>query len=404
MRKNDWLQDRPGSRGTGLCEVLGRRCLTAAWLVAAMSLLCGLLWLSACSDAVLEPDGSISYPGNTLRIETESVFHPESSSQVTTGGEVETDPPLVLLPSTDASTDTTGPHLTLVTEEPDGGTTEAHLTLPTTNPSPDIDSSFYMEFLSTGKSDCILILLDGKCVLIDTADKDDNTLICETLDGHGIKHIDYLILTHFDNDHIGSAATLLKRYTVGDVYMPDYARDSKLYRQMDAALTTAKGVGTTVHRLYAQDVELTIGTGSLWINATAMEGYEPGQTLGADEDNDRNEENNFSLITALRYEDTTAIFCGDAEKERMAEYLPLAQARGITSCTLLKIPHHGSSSSTALSDAVRAWKPRICVVCTDAEENVAAAVITNMRAVGAGAYFTYRGTICFAADGTVVYK
>lgn len=388
MRKNNRLQDRPGSRGTGLCEVLGRRCRTAAWLVAAMSLLCGLLWLSACSDAVLEPDGSISYPGNTLRIETESVFHPESSSQVTTGGEVETDPPLVLLPNTDASTDTTGPHLTL----------------PSSPTELDPDRSFYVEFLNTGKSDCILIVMEGKCILIDTADKDDNMLICEMLDGHGITHIDYLILTHFDNDHIGSAATLLKRYTVGDVYMPDYARDSKLYRQMDAALTTAKGVGTTVHRLYAQDVELTIGTGSLWINATAMEGYEPGQMLGADEDNDRNEENNFSLITALRYEDTTAIFCGDAEKERMAEYLPLAQARGITSCTLLKIPHHGSSSSTALSDAVRAWKPRICVVCTDAEENVAAAVITNMRAVGAGAYFTYRGTICFAADGTVVYK
>lgn len=388
MRKNIQSQDRSGSRGKGLCEVFGRRGRTVAWLMMAMSLLCGLLWLSACSDAVLEPDGSISYPGNTLRIETESVFRPESSSRETVGGEPETNPPLILVPGGDTSADTTG----------------AQLVLPSTDADSGSDRSFYMEFLNTGKSDCILIIVEGKCILIDTADKNDASLICGTLDGHGITHIDYLILTHFDNDHIGSAAIVLDRYTVGEVYMPDYVRDSKLYRQMEAALTTAEGAGSAVHRLYAQDVELTLGAGSLWINATAMVGYEPGQTLGADEDNDRNEENNFSLITALRYEDTTAIFCGDAEKERMAEYLPLAQARGLTSCTLLKIPHHGSSSSTALSDAVRAWKPRVCVVCTDAEENVAAAVVTSMRAVGAGAYFTYRGTICFAADGTVVYK
>lgn len=274
----------------------------------------------------------------------------------------------------------------------------------TLQPSIDPDQPLTIEFLSTGKSDCILIRMDGRCILVDTADRNDSDLIQSTLDDYGITHIDYLILTHYDNDHIGSAAEVLERYTVGEVYMPDYVRDSKLYRNTAAALAEAEGKGTTVHRLYAQDVELTVGTGSLWINATAMEGYEPGQVLGADEDNDRNEENNFSLITALRYEDTTAIFCGDAEKERMAEYLPLAQARGFTSCTLLKIPHHGSSSSTALSDAVRAWRPRVCVVCTDAEENVAAAIVTNMRSVGAGRYFTYIGTVCYTVDGTVSYK
>lgn len=345
------------------------------WLVAAPMLLIILLCLSACSDMVLNSDGSISYPGQTLQLNTVAGSPAESDPPTTEGGGT-----LTLRPG-----ETQAPSMTL-------------------QPSTDPNQSLTIEFLSTGKSDCILIRMDGKCILVDTADRNDSDLIRSTLDGYGITHIDCLILTHYDNDHIGSAADVLEQYTVGEVYMPDYVRNSKLYRNTVAALTEAEGKGTTVHRLYAQDVELTIGTGSLWINATAMEGYEPGQVLGADEDNDQNEENNFSLITALRYGDITVLLCGDAEEKRMAEYLPLAQARGITSCTLLKIPHHGGSADTGLLSAVRAWRPRACVVCTDAEQNVSAAVITNMTHVGAGQYFTYKGTVCFTADGTISYK
>lgn len=348
------------------------------WLVAAPMLLIILLCLSACSDMVLNSDGSISYPGQTLQLNTVAGSPAESDPPTTEGGGT-----LTLRP---------------------GETQAPSMTLRPSDPIIDPDQSLTIEFLSTGKSDCILIRMDGKCILVDTADRNDSDLIRSTLDGYGITHIDCLILTHYDNDHIGSAADVLEQYTVGEVYMPDYVRNSKLYRNTVAALTEAEGKGTTVHRLYAQDVELTIGTGSLWINATAMEGYEPGQVLGADEDNDQNEENNYSLITALRYGDITILLCGDAEGERMTEYLPLAQERGITSCTLLKIPHHGGSADTGLLSAVRAWRPRACVVCTDAEQNVSAAVITNMTHVGAGQYFTYKGTVCFTADGTISYK
>lgn len=346
----------------------GRTVIAIAGALAGL-----LLCLSACSDAILNPDGSISYVGTaTLEtLETLTPLTPQSSETepaTETVTETETASTLVIRPSNDSF--------------------------------PDAEHTLYADFLDTGKSDCSLLRIDGKVILVDAGEKDDATRIKQMLDGYGITHIDHLIFTHFDNDHIGSAETVLKQYSVGEVYMPDYVRDSKLYRKMNTALAAAAGQGTTVHRLHAEDVELDLGYGHIWINATGLSGYEPGQILGADEDNEATDENNFSLITAVTFGDQTMILCGDAEGERMAEYLPLATSRGITSCTLLKIPHHGASADKGLLEAVRTWKPRYCVVCVDDARNVIGAIVTSMKSVGAGRYYTSDGCVSFSTDGT----
>lgn len=369
-----------------------------------------LLCLSACSDAILNPDGSISYAGTmTLAGEQPTAGGDTSSTTPAEPTAGTTNDILTLAPQPTASESEPETNMETETEtEPETETeTETASTLVirpsgdlSGDPFPNAEHTLYADFLDTGKSDCILLRMDDKVILVDTGEKDDATRIKQTLDGYGITHIDYLIFTHFDNDHIGSAETVLGQYTVGEVYMPDYVRDSKLYRKLNSALTRAAGQGTTVHRLYAQDVELDLDYGQIWINATGLSGYEPGQTLGADEDNVDTDENNFSLITAVTFGDQTMILCGDAEGERMAEYLPLATSRGITSCTLLKIPHHGSSADKGLLDAVRAWKPRYCVVCVDDAQNVIGAIVTNMKSVGAGRYYTSDGCVSFSTDGT----
>ena len=78
-----------------------------------------------------------------------------------------------------------------------------------------------LTFLDTGKSDCIVIEAGESVVLNDTADADDAAAICAYLDERGTTRIEYVILSHFDKDHIGSAADLLYRYEVGCVLMPD---------------------------------------------------------------------------------------------------------------------------------------------------------------------------------------
>lgn len=82
--------------------------------------------------------------------------------------------------------------------------------------APETDGgTFSLDILDTGKSDCIIVCMDGVTVVNDAADEDDFDSICAALERRGVQRIDYLVLSHYDKDHIGSAAALVRAYPVG---------------------------------------------------------------------------------------------------------------------------------------------------------------------------------------------
>jgi len=257
----------------------------------------------------------------------------------------------------------------------------------------------YAEFLDTGKSDCLLLRLDDTVILVDAADADDYSRISQKLTSYGISTIDYFIITHYDNDHIGSAAQVLSNFTVKTVYMPDYVRDSRLYRTLADRLSLMSD-RVSVHRL-TEDVTVELPYGSLWINPTRL--YENGITLGSDEDNLSAEENNFSLITSVYFDNVSLLLLGDAERDRMEEFYALFAdgTRGEFDYNLVKTPHHGESDKGLLKalTALTAAKPRYCVVCVDDPDYVSSELVTKMRSIPAGAYYTSGGDVTFVTDG-----
>lgn len=257
----------------------------------------------------------------------------------------------------------------------------------------------YAEFLDTGKSDCLLLRLDDTVILVDAADADDYAHISRKLTSYGIDTIDYFIITHYDNDHIGSAAQVLSNFTVKTVYMPDYVRDSRLYRTLVDRLSLMSD-RTEVHRL-TEDVTVELPYGSLWINPTRL--YENGITLGSDEDNLSAEENNFSLVTSVYFGNTSLLLLGDAERERMEEFYGLFAdgSHGAFDYNLVKTPHHGESDKGLLAalSALTASKPRYCVICVDDPDYVSSELVTKMRTIPAGAYYTSGGDVLFTTDG-----
>lgn len=321
---------------------------------AVLLLLCTALAVLSCSDMVLNDDGTISHKHGTSVTDTRE--------------------PLTIVPAPETETS--------VGFDDD--------------PFADAEHRLDVDFLNTGKSDCILIRADDKTILMDTGENDDFPRIQSALAGYGITSIDCLIITHYDNDHIGAAARVLASYPVGTVYMPDYIRSSGLYRKLADQLAAAD---TDVHRLWGEDVEFDLGCAHLWINATALPGHERGKTMGSDVDNTDAEENNFSLITHLTFGEVSILFCGDAEGDRMNEYMPLWQARGLSTVTLCKIPHHGVSADKGELAALDILRPRFCVVHTDAHTSVTGAMVTKMRALFSAAYYTCDGTVTFSSDG-----
>ena len=229
-------------------------------------------------------------------------------------------------------------------------------------------------------------------ILMDTGEADDYPAISRKLTEYGITTIDYLIISHYDNDHIGTVSKILQSYTVKNLYMPDYVRNSNLYSRMMSTLEVMPDVA--VHRP-TEDVRIELPYGSLWINPTGL--YAPGVTLGSD-DAHALEENNYSLITSVYFGEVSLLLAGDAEQDRITEFMETAGVE--LSYDVIKIPHHGGYDK-ALGNLLRENSGlRYCMVHAGSKGLVEASLVTAMRTSGAAAKFTYDGDIAFATDGT----
>ena len=270
------------------------------------------------------------------------------------------------------------------------------IVMPTTDPFENSPHVLRADFLNTGNSDAILLRLDDTVILMDTGEADDYPTISRKLTEYGITTIDYLIISHFDNDHIGTVSQVLQYYNVKDMYMPDYVRDSNLYRRMMSTLEVLPAV--QVHRP-TEDVRIELPYGSLWINPTAL--YEPGVTLGSDEAHAL-EENNYSLITSVYFGDVSILLAGDAEQDRLNEFMEAAEKLNCAmTYDVIKIPHHGGYDK-ALNPLFEKNKgERYCMVHVSTKNPTVlnGSLVTAMRTSGAAAKYTCEGAIAFATDG-----
>ncbi len=222
----------------------------------------------------------------------------------------------------------------------------------------DPEHSFLLDILSTGKSDCLLFRADGHTVLIDTADTDDVTVILSHLYRLGITRLDYLILTHFDNDHVGGAAGIVSAIPVGEILAPNYIRRSSACLALEDAIQE-KGVPLT---RMAEGRTLVLGEATLQIDTTSLFGSD---ILSSESDGgDDIDENNFSLVTYLTYGSFSALLLGDAQKARLEEY---AAAHPTLTADFVKLPHHGTYTK-ALRRLLESTHPRCTAVCVDSPE------------------------------------
>lgn len=239
-----------------------------------------------------------------------------------------------------------------------------------------------MTFLDTGKSDCIVIEVGESVVVNDTADADDVETICAFLDERGTTKIAYLILSHFDKDHIGSAADLISRYEVGCVLMPDYEEDSEPYLALMQAL---QETGTESRRLRSA-FTFSLEEAAFYVDAPRESAYE--------------NDNNYSLITCVTNGKTRFLLMGDAKKQRTGEFLSSDAAKG--RYDLIKMPHHGDYTKN-LETLFETARPRYAVLTADPERlRVEEETVSLLETYGCEAYYTDQGTVTAVSDGETV--
>lgn len=209
-----------------------------------------------------------------------------------------------------------------------------------------------VNFINVGEGDCILIEAPNKInILIDgggTPQSDfdvGNKIVIPYLRRKGINEIDLLILTHPHLDHLEGLLPILKEFKVDMVLDSGLLCDSSEYKEF-ISLILEKGI--SYHKAKA---------GDNFIFSNNLEIF----LLNPLYDSDFYEEsdfNNASIVVKLFYKNANFLFTGDIEE---AAEKKLLVWQNILQSDILKVAHHGSSTSTNL-EFLDKVNPNIAVI------------------------------------------
>ena len=239
-------------------------------------------------------------------------------------------------------------------------------------------TDLHIHCFSAGKADAFLLWTEDSAVLIDCGEKGFGKEILAYCEEVGIEKLDALIISHFDKDHVGGAAKVLKSIEVGAVYQSNYPKESSEYGNYLEALDLAGITPVTA----TSDTVLSIGGVSYEIDAPAQSEY------GIDPSN------NSSLIVTAADGSCRLLFMGDAEEARIAEYL----AQSAQNCTFLKVPYHGHWQET-LPELFAAVDPQIAVITSSEEIPEDAQTVAALENKGARVLLTREGAWDLLCEG-----
>ena len=199
-----------------------------------------------------------------------------------------------------------------------------------------------LTFIDVGHGDSILIefpkgekmLMDGGGLHEDRFDI-GKRVIAPLLWKKKIRRIDTLVLTHPDPDHLKGLIFIASQFSIGRFWDNGYQTESESYLQLKKILGERKiktqSLDEETPPQMINGVEISILNPSAW--KTTQNKVQNLRDL-----------NNSSLVMKFRFRDISVLLAGDIEKE--AEERILRKGYPLRA-DILKIPHHGSSSSSS---------------------------------------------------------
>lgn len=185
----------------------------------------------------------------------------------------------------------------------------------------------FVRILDVGQGDSILIYSNGYSALIDTATEEYGGDICEELALCGINRLDVLALTHLDSDHSGGVNSIVANYKISNLILPELSVESEGITKAELAINAVTQCGGQIYTA-VQGMNFTVGE----FTVTVLAAFDKMAS-----------ENNRSVIVMAEIDGKKFLLTGDMESE--AEVALLKENLDL-SCDVLKVAHHGSSSSS----------------------------------------------------------
>ena len=239
-------------------------------------------------------------------------------------------------------------------------------------------------YLDVGQASATLLVINkSTIVVIDTGSEDSKdkflTSVNRVLKENHLSEIDYLILTHSDEDHVGGTQVLLDRYRVHNIFRPKILSLSYLEvtDKNDYKLVLTNVWSQAVTSIYSEpncNVKF-IENDSLSFGEVEMDFY-PCKDVVYQQVND------YCPFITLSYNDYTFMFTGDATVTREEELLQYLEENNITlNVDFLSVAHHGSKTSSSL-EFLQAIQPSYAFVSTGTVSHLSDEVYVRLKAVG----------------------
>lgn len=229
-----------------------------------------------------------------------------------------------------------------------------------------------------GKADAFLITTPHSAVLIDAGSPSHGKRLAQQLLELGIRKLDFLIITHFDSDHIGGVGHILKNIQVDQLLQSPLFSQNKDSHQYRSILKK--------HNIQPDSVQTTE---QFLLDGVAYTIFPPQKKHYA-----RDERNNASLLIHLCHGDHTFWFMADAREARIRELFSLSPGH----CDLLKVPHHGHYQKI-LPALFQTLSPRYAVITSGSDKKEDPKTLEALREAGCQIVLTRNGTAAFFSDG-----
>ncbi len=243
-----------------------------------------------------------------------------------------------------------------------------------------------VHFIDVGQGDCIFIDTPDKDMLIDCGEAEYSGKVIQYLLSFGVTKLDYVMVTHQHSDHMGGMSRIMTAFDVGELIMPEIPAEMTPEHDYYVNALDVAGLKSipVVYSELGRVIELSEGT-ALSIIGPLGTGYE--------------DLNSYSIVSKLQSGNISFLLTGDMEKDAELE---LTASLTDLQADVVKVPHHGSSTSSS-SAFVKRVKPQYTVISVGIDNDYghpANEVLGRYYAIKSKVLMTmFCGDIVFVTDG-----